>query len=91
MIQRPIQIAGTMCPLWRKDVSKVCHTCEWYCLIKGKHPQTEEMIDQWGCSIRWMPMLQINTAQASHQGAKATESFRNEVVRMVTQPRQIKK
>lgn len=80
MQQRPIAIAGTNCPLYQKDVSKVCHKCEWFVQIKGKHPQTEEQIDRWGCTMTWLPMLLVNTAQEVRQGAAATESFRNDMV-----------
>jgi len=86
-MQKPAQIAGTICPLMGKDVSKVCHNCEWYTLVRGKHPQTEEQVDNWGCAIAFGPMLLINAAQAAHQGAAATESFRNEVISMAMQPR----
>lgn len=81
-MQRPIATAGTTCPLHKKDVSKVCHKCEWYTHVAGKHPQTEEMINRWGCTLTWLPMLLINTAQEVRQGAAATESFRNDVVKV---------
>ncbi len=81
-MQRPIAEAGSTCPLWRKDVSKVCHRCCWYTLVRGKHPQSEEMIDRWDCAIALGPMLLVNAAQQAHQGAVATESFRNEMVRL---------
>lgn len=86
-MQRPIQIKGTICPLHKQDVSKVCHKCEWYILVRGKNPQSEEMYDRWGCAIAWGPTLMINAAQEARQGAKATESFRNEVVSMAMQSR----
>lgn len=85
---KPIAPKGTYCPLWRKDVSKVCHTCEWYTLIRGKHPQSEEMIDQWGCAMAWGPILMINAAHEARQGAAATESFRNAVVSLAVSERE---
>lgn len=80
--QRPIAFVGTICPIYNQDVSEVCHKCEWYTEIKGKHPQTEEQIDRWGCSITWLPMLLVNAAQEVRQGAAATESFRNDMVKV---------
>jgi hypothetical protein len=81
-MQRPIAQTGTTCPLHKKDVSKVCHKCEWFIPVKGKHPQSEEIIDRWGCAMMWLPTLMINTAQEIRQGAVATESYRNEMVRV---------
>ena len=55
--------------------------CAWYTNIKGKHPQSEEIIDQWKCAMSWQPILAIeNTAQGRGTGA-AIESFRNEMVK----------
>jgi len=82
MQQRPIANKGFMCPLYKQDVSKVCHKCEWYTLIRGKHPLSEEIIDQWGCAVRWIPTLLTGVAQETRQGAAATESFRNIMVGM---------
>jgi hypothetical protein len=90
-MQRPVAEAGTSCPLLKKDVSKVCHKCAWYTLVKGKNPQSEEIFDQWGCAIAWGPTLAINTAQAAHQGAAAITSFRNEVVKQVDQQRSLER
>jgi hypothetical protein len=66
------------CPIWKEK----CHglDCAWYVCVRGKNPQSEEIIDEWGCAITWLPTLLINTAQEVRQGAAATESFRNEVV-----------
>lgn len=81
-MQRPIAKDGTNCPLYQKDVSEVCHKCEWFVQIKGQNPQTEEQIDRWGCTMSWLPMLLVNTAKEVHQGAAATESFRNDMVKV---------
>lgn len=79
-MNKPVANKGMLCPLYRRDVSKVCHTCEWYVQVKGQHPQSDEMIDNWGCAMAWMPVLMINTAKEVHQSASAMESFRNNVV-----------
>jgi hypothetical protein len=49
--------------------------------LRGTHPQTGAEIDEWMCAISAMPMLQIEVAKEARQGAAATESFRNEMVR----------
>ncbi|MDO8706435.1 MAG: hypothetical protein Q7J84_15960 [Sulfuricaulis sp.] len=88
-MKKPVADAGEKCPLWQKDVSKVCHTCPWYTLLRGKNPQSGAEVDDWGCAISWLPVLLIETSKEVRQGAAATESFRNEMVRLSTieQPR----
>lgn len=70
-----------ICPLHRKAMVKVCHTCPWFTQVRGKNPQSNEEIDRWDCSIALLPLLNIEVAQQVRQGAAATESFRNEMVR----------
>jgi hypothetical protein len=80
--EKPRAKGDMKCPLWRKPMKLVCHTCEWWVHIRGKHPQGEEIIDHWGCAIAWMPMLMIENAQMSRQTGAAVESFRNEVIKV---------
>lgn len=84
-MQIPQAAPGPVCPLHKKDVSKVCHTCPWWIRVIGKNPQSEEMIDNWQCSIALLPMLLIENAQVSRQTGAAVESFRNGVVTSVFQ------
>jgi hypothetical protein len=79
--EKPRAKPGMKCPLWRRDMSKVCHTCEWWIHVRGKHPQSEEIFDRWGCAIQWMPMLMIENSQMQCQTGAAVESFRNEMVK----------
>lgn len=68
------------CPLYRKAMSKVCPTCAWVVAVRGKNPQSDEVIpDRWGCAIAWQPMLTIENTQMQRQTGAATESFRNEM------------
>ena len=80
-IEKPRAKPGMMCPLWRKDMSKCCHVCEWWVHLRGKHPQGEEIIDQWGCAISWLPVLMVENSQQQRQTGAAVESFRNEMVK----------
>lgn len=83
--EKPRRKPGSICPQFRKDVSKVCHTCEWYQNLKGEHPQKkDETIDQWGCSVVWNALVGVGIIQAVNKEVgglhAATNSFRNEVV-----------
>jgi len=70
---------GKFCPLIKKDC--VGLQCSWMIQLRGSNPQTGEAVDEWDCSIKWLPMLLIENAKEVRQGAAATESFRNEMVR----------
>ena len=80
MAQIPHADEGMVCPLHKEDMSKVCHKCPWWTLIRGKHPQTGADIDQWGCAVGFLPLLLIENAQTARGNGAAIESFRNEMV-----------
>lgn len=75
---KPQADKGMTCPFWRKDVSKVCHTCELYVMVRGQNPQGGE-IDHWHCSISWVPILTIENSQMQRQTAASVQSLRNEM------------
>jgi hypothetical protein len=81
MAQIPHADAGLVCPLHKKDVSQVCHKCPLWVQIRGKHPQSDQEIDEWRCSLAWLPFLMIENSQMQRQTGAAVESFRNEMVR----------
>lgn len=85
-MNKPAATKGLNCPLYKKDVSKVCHTCAWYILVRGTNPNTGKEIDAWDCAVGWLPTLSIETAKEVRQGAAATESFRNDVMRTSVPP-----
>lgn len=78
---------GKFCPLIRKDC--VGLKCNWYTQVRGMNPNTGEQVDEWGCAIAWIPMLQIETSQQARQAGAAVESFRNEVVRSNAENQQL--
>lgn len=55
--------------------------CAWFMKIQGKNPQTGADIDEWGCSMSWLPVLMIENSQQQRQTGSAVESFRNEMVK----------
>ena len=80
-MDRPINKSDDVCPMHKRPVREVCHDCPWYTLVRGRNPQTGGDIDNWGCAVAWMPLLTVEVAQQTRQGAAATESFRNEMVK----------
>lgn len=67
--------------------------CGWFIQIRGKHPQTGEELDEYGCAMAMMPMLMIENSRQTGQAGAAIESFRNEMVKanMITASKLLKK
>ena len=80
----PIFDPDGKCPLLNKKCIK--HQCVWYNMLQGKHPQTGQNVQEWGCSIAWMPLLLVENSGKQVQTNSSIESFRNEMVKanMVT-------
>ncbi len=55
--------------------------CGWFIQIRGKHPQTGNEVDEYGCAMALMPMLMIENSRQTSQAGSAIESFRNEMVK----------
>lgn len=55
--------------------------CAWFMKVVGTNPNTGKEIDEWGCSMAWMPILLIENSQQQRQTGAAVESFRNEMVK----------
>ena len=49
--------------------------------IRGNNPNTGEELDDYGCSVAWLPVLMIENSQQQRQTGAAVESFRNEMVK----------
>ena len=75
----PIFDPDGQCPLLKKKCIK--HRCVWYNMLQGNHPQTGAMVQEWGCSIAWLPLLLVENSGKISQTTAATESFRNEMVK----------
>lgn len=55
--------------------------CAWFIQVRGTNPNTGDTVDEWGCSIAWLPVLMIENSQQQRQTGAAVESFRNEMVK----------
>lgn len=68
------------CPL---DGFKPCRQleCSWFMQIRGVNSNTGAEVDEWGCSIAWLPIAMLENSQQQRQTGAAVESFRNEMVR----------
>lgn len=84
------------CPLGAKceevkteNGKQIMYRCPWFASVEGMNPNTGEKLNETRCSIAWLPLLMINTANESRKGTAATESFRNEMVGTVQAQRAI--
>jgi hypothetical protein len=68
------------CPLNNFEPCKQME-CAWFIKVVGKNPNTGEDIEDWGCSIAWMPIMMVENSQMQRQTSAAVESFRNEMVK----------
>ena len=67
-----------ICPLHRKAMAKVCHTCPMWMAIKGKHPQTGEDLDDWNCALVWGPIIAVQQTKEAHTVSRELNIMRNE-------------
>lgn len=68
------------CPINKFNPCKQLE-CAWFIQVRGMNPNTGEGVDEWGCSIAWLPVLMIENSQQQRQTGAAVESFRNEMVK----------
>ena len=45
----------------------------------GTNPNTGQLVDEFDCADRWVPLLLVESAQKTNQVGAAVESFRNEM------------
>lgn len=68
------------CPLNNFEPCKQLE-CAWFIKMRGSNPNTGEDVDEWACSIAWLPILLIENSQQQRATGAAVESFRNEMVK----------
>jgi hypothetical protein len=68
------------CPL---DGFKPCREleCAWFMKVVGINPNTGKEVEDWGCSMAWLPIMMIENSQQQRSTGAAVESFRNEMVK----------
>ena len=72
--------AKANCPL---DNFNPCRQleCAWFMKVVGVNPNTGKEIEDWGCSMAWLPIMMIENSQQQRSTGAAVESFRNEMVK----------
>lgn len=81
MSQVPLGPDNRFCPLWRKKMSRVCHTCPWWTNLAGEHPRTKQPVDRWQCAISAHTLLQ-------HELVRKTAGVQASVDKVATEVKQ---
>lgn len=68
------------CPLNNFEPCKQLD-CAWFMQVRGHNPNTGAEVDEWACSMAWLPILLIENSQQQRGTGAAVESFRNEMVK----------
>lgn len=79
MNQIPHANPGLICPQFKKDVSKVCHTCAWWTGLSWKDERGETH-HNWRCAMVMVACTNVDVVKATSGAQAATESFRNEMI-----------
>lgn len=66
------------CPFLRKP--SIEYKCTKYVQLQGSNPNTGQPVNEWSCSLAWLPILLVENSQQTRQAGAAIESFRNEMV-----------
>lgn len=68
-----------LCPILNKECIGL--DCAWFVKIAGYDINTGKQIDDWNCTVAYLPMLLIENSGMQRQTGAAVESFRNEMVK----------
>lgn len=66
-----------ICPIIKSECLE--HGCEFYIHLIGKNPQTGAEQDDWGCAVKFLPILLIENANETRKNAASTDKVANEV------------
>jgi len=81
-----------ICPLGAECESikdGAIHRCMWYTPVRGTNHNTNEEVDEWRCSLHWLPMLLVENSGMQRQTSKAVVDFRESMMEANGQTQQI--
>lgn len=79
MFDKKVFADGEMCPLIKDKC--VRHQCAWFTKVLGTNPQTGKDIEDWGCSIAWLPILLVENSNQQRQTAASVDKVANQVLK----------
>lgn len=54
--------------------------------MAGIHPETNEKLDEKGCAMRWLPIMQLEMAKNQMSTTIAAEGVKNEIAKVAEIP-----
>ena len=77
---------GITCPLHRRDVSKVCHTCAWWVGLQWQNDKTMQWEEKWDCAMPLLAKSQTDVVRMTARSAKATDDMKEEITKRAVSP-----
>ena len=65
----------------KKAQECIQHECEFFIHLVGMDPQTGQPKDEWGCTMRWLPVLLTENASQIRQAAASSDKVATEVAK----------
>lgn len=76
MMDRPKNLSGNWCPLWRKRCGAVCHTCEFWAPMDVVEAGVTRK--EYRCAMVWNAMTAVMSHSRLDGIQRATEGVRNQ-------------
>jgi hypothetical protein len=77
---------GKMCPMFKQDMSEVCHNCGWWLGIQWTDPATQEVRQKWNCALVTNSLTNIDVTRSMAGVEAATNKCTNEMIKRSVSP-----
>lgn len=69
--------SSNFCPLIKAECLQL--KCSWFIKLIGTDNNTGQPVEDWGCSIKWLPMLLVENSNQQRQTCSSVDALRSEV------------
>lgn len=77
--QIPLGPKHLKCPLWKKPMDQVCHTCPLWTRLAFRDPRNGELSDKWDCGLALLPVLMVDQIKSMNQTTASVDKVANVV------------
>lgn len=63
----------------KHPITKQQIKCRWWVHLTGKDPQSEKNVDEFDCSIAWLPIIGLENSQMIRFNAASTDKVANNI------------
>ena len=78
---KPIKLVCPLGATCRTEDDNGITQCHWYTKLVGTDPQTGADMEEWGCAMRFLPLLSVENSMTNRQVGASVQSLRNEVIK----------